>query len=255
MKTYDVMEGRLLHTEEIAAGIYDFVIEAPDLAQTAEPGQFLHIRLPGRALRRPISICGIDRKAGTLRIVFQIRGEGTAELAGWKEGDSLDVLGPLGKGFPVDCAGKRLLLVGGGIGVPPLLGVAEALGKNTVAVLGFRNRDAVILERDFQNAGSKTLVATDDGSYGHHGLVIGLAEKEEFDCVYACGPTPMLKAVCRLAGEREVPCFISLEERMACGIGACLGCATPLLREGGEPYYGHVCKDGPVFDYRRVVLE
>lgn len=113
-------------------------------------------------------------------------------------------------------------MIGGGIGVPPLLGAAAELGTAAVAVLGFRNREAVILEEDFKKLGAKTLVATDDGSYGFHGLVTELAAKEEFEAVFACGPAPMLKAVRALAEERHVPCFLSLEERMACGIGACL---------------------------------
>lgn len=253
MKAYDSILCKLIKASKVSANVYDFTLECPDLAAKAVPGQFAQIRLPGHALRRPISICGIDREGGTLRFVFQVRGQGTAELASFKAGDEIEILAPLGKGFPVDPS-KRTLLVGGGIGVPPLLGAAAELGKNAVAVLGFRNKGAVILEKEFQIAGGKTLIATDDGSYGFHGLVTELAKKEEFDLVFACGPAPMLKAVKSLAEERSVPCFLSLEERMACGIGACLGCAVPLLNESGEQYYGHVCKDGPVFDSRKVIL-
>ena len=254
MGRYDSKICKLKKTEKIASGIFDFLFEAPDFARQAQPGQFANIRLPGRTLRRPISICVIDREGGTLRFVFQIRGEGTAELAEYKAGDCLELLAPLGKGFPME-QNRKTLLIGGGIGVPPLLGAAAELGTAAVAVLGFRNREAVILEEDFKKLGAKTLVATDDGSYGFHGLVTELAAKEEFEAVFACGPAPMLKAVRALAEERHVPCFLSLEERMACGIGACLGCATPLLDEEGNRYYGHVCKDGPVFDAYRVILE
>ena len=130
--------------------------------------------------------------------------------------------------------------------------VYKRQGEKAVAVLGYRNKDAVILEEDFQKVGAKTLIATDDGSYGHHGLVTDLCQDEEFDCVMACGPAPMLKAVQALAEERGVPCYISLEERMACGIGACLGCAVALKGEDGAQYFGHVCKDGPVFESHRV---
>ena len=147
---------------------------------------------------------------------------------------------------------KRTLLVGGGIGVPPLLGVAAQLGEKAIAVLGFRTKGAVILEEDFQAAGAKTFIATDDGSYGHHGLVTDLCREQDFDCVMACGPAPMLKAVTALAEQRGVPCYVSLEERMACGIGACLGCAVALNKEDGTQYFGHVCKDGPVFESHRV---
>ncbi len=250
---YDSKRCKLVKADKLTTDVYDFTLDCPELAAKAVPGQFAQIRLPGHALRRPISICGIDRERGTLRFVFQIRGQGTAELAEFQQGQEPEILAPLGNGFPIDPA-KRTLLVGGGIGVPPLLGCAAELKENAVAVLGFRSKNAVILERDFKAAGAKPLIATDDGSYGFHGLVTALAEKEEFETVFACGPAPMLKAVRALAEQRKVPCFLSLEERMACGIGACLGCATPLLDESGNQYFGHVCKDGPVFDCRRVVL-
>lgn len=248
---YDSKPCKLLSAKALTTDVFDFVLSAPELAAVAQPGQFAQIRLPGHTLRRPISICGLDKTAGTLRFVFQIRGEGTAELAQFQPGSQIEILAPLGNGFPVDRQ-KRTLLVGGGIGVPPLLGVASELGENAVAVLGFRNKDAVILEEDFQAVGAKTLVATDDGTYGHHGLVTDLCKDQEFDCVMACGPAPMLRAVTALAQERGVLCYVSLEERMACGIGACLGCAVALLKEDGSQYFGHVCKDGPVFESHRV---
>ena len=248
---YDSKLCKLLSARALTKDVFDFVLECPELAALANPGQFAQIRLPGHTLRRPISICGIDKAAGTLRFVFQIRGEGTAELAQFQPGSEIEILAPLGNGFPVDPA-KRTLLVGGGIGVPPMLGVAAELKEKAVAVLGFRNQDAVILEKDFQAVGAKTLIATDDGSYGHHGLVTDLCKDQEFDCVMACGPAPMLKVVRALAEERGVPCYVSLEERMACGIGACLGCAVGLLKEDGSQYFGHVCKDGAVFESHRV---
>ena len=251
---YDSQRGKLIRADKLTGDIFDFTVECPELAEKAVPGQFAQIYLPGHALRRPISICGIDRERGTLRFVFQIRGQGTAELAEFQIGKDMELLAPLGNGFPVEKA-KRTLLVGGGIGVPPLLGAAAELGEKAVAVLGFRTKSAVILERDFEKTGAKTLIATDDGTYGFHGLVTELARKEEFEAVFACGPTPMLKAVKALAEEKNVLCFLSLEERMACGIGACLGCAVPLHGENTEDWhYGHVCKDGPVFDSRIVMF-
>lgn len=253
MKAYDSKICKLIDVKKLTSDVYDFTLECPELAANALPGQFAQIYLPGHTLRRPISICGIDREKGTLRFVFQVRGQGTAELSEYQTGSEIELLAPLGNGFPIDPM-KKTLLVGGGIGVPPLLGCAAELKENAVAVLGFRSKNAVILEKDFQAAGAKTLIATDDGSCGFHGLVTELAEQEEFDVVLACGPLPMLKAVRTLAQQRNVPCFLSLEERMACGIGACLGCATPLLDKNGNQYFGHVCKDGPVFDSRRVVL-
>lgn len=252
-RKYDSRLCKIVKAVPLTSDVYDLTLECPELAERALPGQFAQIYLPGHTLRRPISICGIDREQGTLRFVFQVRGQGTAELSQFQPGDDLELLAPLGHGFPIDPT-KKILLVGGGIGVPPLLGCAAELGANAVAVLGFRSKGAVILEQDFQATGAKTLIATDDGSYGFHGLVTQLAEKEDFNVVFACGPLPMLKAVRALAEQKGTSCFLSLEERMACGIGACLGCAVPLLDETGKQYFGHVCKDGPVFDSRRVVL-
>lgn len=241
-KKFDALTGKLTAARELAPGIFDFWVSAPDLAALARPGQFAQIRLPGHTLRRPISICGIDRAKGELRFVFQVRGQGTAELAAFRPGDSLDLLAPLGVGFPVDPT-RRTLLMGGGIGVPPLLGVAEALGSQAVALLGFRDKAAVILEEDFRRAGAKVRIATDNGSCGHHGLVTELAAGEDFQVLFACGPAPMLRAAKALAKSRGVPGYLSLEQRMACGVGACLGCALPMA----DGSVKHVCKDGPVF--------
>lgn len=250
---YDVKLCELVRTAEIAADTYDFTVRAPELAAAAKPGQFAHIYVPGRTLRRPISICDIDRANGTLRFVFQIRGAGTADLAKFKVGDSLDILAPLGNGFSVE-PGKKALFVGGGIGVPPLLGAVKHYGENAVVAVGFRSADYAILTEDFKAAGCAVRVATDDGSLGHHGLVTNLIRDVQPDIICACGPMVMLRAVAAYAKENGIRCEISLEERMACGIGACLGCAVELYDENGEIYMGHVCKDGPVFAAERVVL-
>jgi len=332
-----------IRTAETAArDTYDMTLDAPALAKEARPGQFVHVRLPGRTLRRPISICSADPDAGTLRMVFAVRGEGTRELAAMGPGEHLDLLGPLGNGFfipklaesesgapdpeavgaarggecPVpklaesesgapapeavgaarggecpipklaesesgasdpeavgaawgeDCpvpepaqseagahgaAGGRVLLVGGGIGVPPMLYLAQALGGDCIAALGFRSADTAILTEEFRALGCDTRVATEDGSMGAKGFVPQCFPEEGVSRVYACGPAPMLKAAAEYARAHGVPCEVSLEERMACGVGACLGCACRLLREDGTEYYGHVCKDGPVFDAQRVV--
>lgn len=251
---YDVKACRIEEKRELCGGIFDVTVRADALAQAAQPGQFAHLLVPGKTLRRPISICEIDRNAGTLRFVFQVRGEGTEILSRFDVGDCYDILAPLGHGFVLGDTSRRALFVGGGIGVPPLLEAAKAYGKNAVVVLGFRSRNAVILQEDFEKYGCKVLIATDDGSAGFHGLVTDCMKDEPADVIFACGPTPMLKAVCAAADQRKIPCQISLEERMACGIGACLGCACK-LRNGEKEYYGHVCKDGPVFDYQIVVWE
>lgn len=251
MKKYDSLPCELTAARELAPGIFDFRVACTDLAAIAKPGQFAQIMLPGHTLRRPISICAIDKQRGELRFVFQVRGEGTAQLAQYRPGDRLEILAPLGQGFPVDPS-KRTLLIGGGIGVPPLLAAAQALGQNAVVSLGFRSRELVILEEDFKAAGAKVLVSTNDGSYGHHGLVTEPVAGEDFEAVFACGPAPMLRAARQLAEAHGAAGYLSLEQRMACGVGACLGCAVALLDENGQEYYGHVCKDGPVFEMGRL---
>lgn len=250
---YDVKLCRILRRAEIAEGIFDYTVSAPALAAVAVPGQFAHIYVPGRTLRRPISICDIDRENGTLRFVFQIRGAGTNDLSKFEVGDSFDILAPLGSGFTLEPE-KKALFVGGGIGVPPLFGAAKHYGKNATVAVGFRSKDFVILEDDFKAAGCELRVATDDGSYGHHGLVTDLIRDVKPDVIHACGPMVMLRAVAKLAAEHGIRCEISLEERMACGVGACLGCAVELNDENGGTYMGHVCKDGPVFPAEKVVL-
>ena len=251
---YDVQSCEILLKRELAPGIFDFLLDAEDFAAIAQPGQFAHVLVPGKTLRRPISICDFDRETGTLRLVFQIRGEGTEILAQSRIGDRLDLIAPLGHGFELGDTSRPALFVGGGIGVPPLLAAAKAFGANATVVLGFRNKDAVILARDFALAGCRVFLATDDGSIGYHGLVTDCTGQVEAQEIFACGPTPMLRGVCEQAKERGIPCQISLEQRMACGVGACLGCAVKMIKDGQETY-GHVCKDGPVFDCESIVWE
>ena len=251
---YDVRSCAILRMAQIAPGFFDMTVDAGLLAQIAQPGQFAQILVPGKTLRRPISICRADGGSGIMRFVFQVRGEGTAVLAEKQQGESVDILAPLGHGFSLSPDDRDVLLVGGGIGVPPLLWAANNLGQNAGAVLGFRDRQSVILENDFRAAGCRVEVATDDGSYGYHGVVTGLLPSFQPKKILACGPAPMLRAIAAWAEERNIPCQVSLEQRMACGIGACLGCACKLRRDGRE-VYGHVCKDGPVFDSKSVVWE
>lgn len=232
------------------------VLHVGDMVRASQmrPGQFLHIKCgEGLLLRRPISISRWtgSETGDTLTIVFEIRGEGTAWLAERQEGEFLDVLGPLGNGFNVEDA--PYLLVGGGIGVPPIQGCAEAAQGKSTAILGFRSKDRVILLGHFDRLCAKVLVATDDGSLGYHGFVDALVRQElekehHYQGVLACGPKPMLKSVAKVAAEFGVPCQVSMEERMGCGVGACLVCATP-MKDGTVR---HVCKDGPVFNAEEV---
>lgn len=248
MKKYDVRSCEILQRNQLTQDVFDVTVDAGELAKLARPGQFAQIAVPGRTLRRPVSICEIDAEHRTLRFVIQVRGAGTAILAGFEPGEALDVLAPLGNGFDLGGDFHHPLFVGGGIGLPPLLAAAEKFGSRAVVAAGFRSRDAVILRDDFESCGCKMLIATDDGSLGHHGLVTELFNGLSFDAVFACGPLPMLRAVSVAASERGVPCQVSMEERMACGIGACLGCAVKMRGPDGSERYGHVCKDGPVFD-------
>ena len=229
---------------------YSFTLEAEGMTPEG-PDQFVHVKCGhSRLLRRPISIC--DWEENLLRIVFEVRGEGTEWLSRRKAGDRLDVLGPLGRGFRMDREG-RYLLVGGGIGVPPMLGCAKWTAGRSTAVLGFRSADRAMLSKDFQKSCKEIFLCSDDRSIGRHGFVDAqvrdiLEKDKDFTAVLACGPKPMLKNVAAVAAEFGVPCQVSMEERMACGVGACLGCAIQMA----DGTMQHVCKDGPVFDAGEV---
>lgn len=220
-------------------------------------GQFLHIKCgDSQLLRRPISVAvtGWDEPEDLVTLIFEVRGEGTRWLSQRKVGDKLDVLGPLGNGFDVSREG-RYLLVGGGIGVPPLIEYGEALKWPRVAVLGFRTKDKAFpaVTSRFEEHCEQTFICTNDGTLGRHGFVDDqvrdiLAKDKNFTAVLACGPRPMLKSVAKAAAEFGIPCQVSMEERMGCGVGACLVCATP-MKDGTMK---HVCKDGPVFNAEEV---
>ena len=244
--------------DNIAKGCYSFWIYCPEMAALAEAGQFVHVRIGSHTLRRPISICEINKEKGELRIVFEIRGQGTDEIANIPAGGQIDLLGPLGNGFDgPTCESDSVLVIGGGIGVPPMLQTAKAFGKNATAIIGFRNASAVILEDDFKKNGINTILCTDDGSKGVHGYVTTALEQQlkeqKPSLICACGPAVMLKTIVKLADEYGIRCQVSLEERMGCGVGACLVCACKSVKDGKE-YYAHVCKDGPVFDSHEVIL-
>lgn len=225
-------------------------------AQIAGPGQFVHVRCgEGLLLRRPISICSWSVEGDLIRMVFEARGEGTAWLAQRQVGEELDVLGPLGHGFQMEPQG-RYLLVGGGIGVPPMLGCAKHTGEHNTAILGFRSKDNAMLVEEFATCCESVRVATDDGSMGHHGFVDALVREElernpGYTAVLACGPKPMLRSVAKVAESFGVPCKVSMEERMGCGVGACLVCAC----KSADGHQKHVCKDGPVFDSKEVAWD
>ena len=233
---------------------WHLVLEAGRMASMIRPGQFLHIKCGhSRMLRRPISICEWmgDEPEDLVSVVFEVRGDGTAWLSRRKPGDRLDVLGPLGNGFDVQRKGKYLL-VGGGIGVPPMLGCAT---PGSIAILGCRSADREMpaLTEKFREECKEVILCSDDGTVGYHGFVDAqvravLEKDKSCTAVLACGPKPRLRAVWRAAAEFGVPVRVSMEERMACGVGACLGCATPMA----DGTMKHVCKDGPVFNAEEV---
>lgn len=227
------------------------------------PGQFLHIRVSDSfdfLLRRPLSLCEADPERGLLKVVYRASGEGTRRLTRVRPGDSLDVLGPLGRGFPLHTGDRFALLIAGGIGVPPMVQLARALreaGTRAHAVIGFQMVDQVILVKALTDAGAKVSVTTDDGSFGAHGLVTDLLTEglcAGVDRYYACGPTPMLRAVQGVMQARRVPGYLSLEERMGCGIGICVGCVHSIRREGQVSHL-KTCKEGPVFPAQEVVFQ
>lgn len=247
----------IIKTSKQNENCFEITFKAPEMANEAKVGQFVNILCDGKTLRRPISICRIDKENGTLRIVFEKRGEGTEWLSQRKEGEKLDILGPLGgHGFPLFKEKTNVLVVGGGIGVPPLLGIADFAKNGCDAVLGYRDKDHLCLIDDFKATAGRTYIMTDDGSFGEKGFVTqrvaALFEEKTYDCVYACGPAPMLKAISTIAKDHGVDCYISLEERMGCGIGACLVCACKIMTADGEKHL-HVCKDGPVFNATEVI--
>jgi dihydroorotate dehydrogenase electron transfer subunit len=251
----------ILEHKEIAKNMMWLAFEAPENL-TYSPGQFLHIRVTDgvdHLLRRPISLCKVLGDKTGIGIAYRVGGKGTKLLQAKKAGDTLDVLGPLGKGFKVHDGDRHALLIGGGIGVPPMVELADQLtqkGIKVTSIVGFQSADVAILIEELSRYG-EVLAATNDGTLGRKGVVTDyltdqlLASADRF---YACGPTPMLRAVQeRMKGKVEG--YLSLEERMGCGIGACMACVTSCVMEDGSVGYKKVCKDGPVFPAPEVVFQ
>lgn len=242
----------VLSQREIAPDIYDMWIETT-LARDAGSGQFLGIYPKDKSalLPRPISICEADQERGALRIVYRVAGAGTGEFCGYRAGDTISVLGVLGNGFPLEKGeGKKVFLMGGGIGIPPILELAKRLNAEKQMILGYRN-DGLFLKEDLDRYG-QVYVATEDGSVGTKGNVMDAVRENglEAEVIYACGPMPMLRAIKAYAAEWGIPAYISLEERMACGVGACLGCVvkTKEIDHHSHVHNARICTDGPVFE-------
>lgn len=254
------MTATVLRQECIATDIYSLVLSARDIALDAVPGQFVNLysRDGSRLLPRPISLCDIDAELGTLRLVYRIAGKGTEEFSKLTEGETIDIMGPLGNGFTMK-KGKAIL-IGGGIGIPPMLELAKELSKNpeteVQVVLGYR--DETFLDEEFTKY-SKVYYASEDGQHGVRGNVMDAIAEYGItgDTIYACGPTPMLRAIQNYALEHGIEAQLSLEEKMACGIGACLACVCKSKDKDSHTNVNNkrVCKDGPVFDAREVEFE
>ena len=244
------------------AELYDMLIEAPDIAKWVMPGQIVHVLCgEGTTLRRPISVC--EALGDCIRLCYEVRGKGTKWMAERKEGDKISVLGALGHGFSHK-KGERALLVGGGIGIYPLLSIGKKVvsdGDSVKAAFGFRNESLINYVSEFEMNKIPVSVITDDGSNGRKGFVTELVkeelEKGSVDVVYVCGPRGMMAAVAGLCEAASVRCEVSMEERMGCGVGACLACVCKTMFKDNEGVtgekYKRVCMDGPVFDSKEII--
>lgn len=275
----------------LGSGIYDLTLKTKNIAKAAKAGQFVSVYSNDRSklLPRPISLCGIDRDEDTIRLVYRVTGEntGTEEFSKLVMGDRIRILGPLGNGFTVE-PGKKAFLIGGGIGVPPMLQLAKDINSGVVQtsgdvdtntqekgqteekqinghgkkicdmniIMGYRDENTFLLDEFKEQADS--FVATEDGSVGTKGNVIDAIKENglEADVIYACGPMPMLRALKAYAMEHDMECYVSMEERMACGIGACLACVCKTKDKDAHSNVNNkrICKEGPVFNAKEVEL-
>lgn len=248
----------VISQREIAPDIYDMWLETA-LAREAGPGQFLGIYPKDKStlLPRPISICEINEQIGALRLVYRVAGAGTREFCGYEAGDSVSVLGVLGNGFPLEQGtGRKVFLMGGGIGVPPILELAKRLEGDKQIILGYRDQK-LFLKDDLKQNG-RVYVATEDGTVGTRGNVMDAIRENglEAEVIFACGPMPMLRAIKAYAAKKGIPAYISLEEHMACGVGACLGCVVKTKEIDGHSHVhnARICTEGPVFEAAEVEI-
>lgn len=247
----------VLSQECIGTGVYSMWIKTK-AASEAVAGQFISVYCKDKTklLPRPISICQVNKEEGSLRIVYRVVGGGTTEMSGYKAGDTVEIIGPLGNGF-MQRVGKKAILIGGGIGIPPMVQLAAELREKAEVQIVAGYRDELFLTKELEQSG-KLFIATEDGSTGTKGTVIDAIRQQAVagDVIYACGPTPMLKAIKEYALENGIECQLSLEERMACGIGACLACVCQSKEKDSHSNVNNkrICKDGPVFPAEEVIL-
>lgn len=245
------VDATVIENQSIINDVKELVVYAPKIVQQAVPGQFVHIRgtkdEEGPLLRRPISISSVDIKAGTLHLIYRIIGNGTAYLANLKKFDQINCLGPLGNGFNLNC--DRPLLIGGGMGIAPLIFLAQRLNPhNTKVLLGGRNKTEMFWRDKFDGLAEQIYITTDDGSLGVKGFTVNvlpeIIKANAFDRIFVCGPAIMMEAAANIAKDHHIACQVSLEKHMACGIGACLSCTCASKNSDKRK---KVCTDGPVF--------
>ena len=237
----------IISNEALTDSVYKMVLSGDTSAITAA-GQFVNIQLSGKFLRRPISVCDYDET--TLTIVYKVVGKGTAQMSAMTVGESLDILTGLGNGYDLSLSGDKPVLLGGGVGVPPMYNLAKKLvaqGKTVTVILGFNTQTEIFYENEFKALGCKVIVATADGSYGIKGFATTPLAELDYTYFYTCGPEPMLKAVYKATVTSGQ---MSFEERMGCGFGACMGCSCKTLTG-----YKRICKEGPVMKKEEILWE
>ena len=236
---------KIIENTQLTATVYKMKLSG-DVSEITSPGQFVNIKIDGLYLRRPISVC--DSENGVLTLIYKVVGKGTEKMAEMEAGTELDILTGLGNGYNTELSGDKPLLVGGGVGVPPLYMLAKKLiaeGKKVTVILGFNTKDEIFCEDDFKDLGADVIVATADGSYGVKGFVTDALSGVEYTYFYTCGPEPMLKALYKATATSGQ---FSFEERMGCGFGACMGCSCKTITG-----YKRICKDGPVLEKEEIL--
>lgn len=255
----NIQISKVISNECLADGIFSLWLSVSGF-DDARPGQFVNLYSKDSAhiLPRPISICDVSEEKDKLRLVFREIGYGTHEFSELKAGDEVRLLGPLGNGYPSEFPSKKALLLGGGLGVPPMLYLLKSMNIAASAVIGYRDKHNTFLMNEFESTGKKIYFASDDGSIGTHGNVIDAIRENSISCdiIFACGPRPMLAAVKKYASENGIELYVSMEEHMACGVGACLGCVVESTEKDAHSNVKNkrVCKDGPVFNASDIVI-